>query len=257
MFDNLKKILLYTLASNIPELAAFLLSMVAQIPLPLGVLAVLCVDLGTDLLPAVSLAFEEAETDVMRQKPRRPQQDRLISEQLLFLSYGQLGLIQAASGFFTYFVIMAENGYWPSRLLGLRHAWESKAINDLRDSYGQEWTYDDRKVLEYTCQAGFLFSIVIVQWACVIQARTRRLSILQRPMNNWMLNFSLLFETLIAVLIIYLPGSTEGLQLAPLWPLWWLPGFAFSLLLLAYEELRKAIARKHQHTAWIYKETEY
>jgi sodium/potassium-transporting ATPase subunit alpha len=79
--------------------------------------------------------------------------------------------IQAAGGFFTYFVIMAENGFWPSRLLFLRRAWEARAINDLRDSYGQEWTYDDRKMLEYTCQAGFLFAIVVVQWACVIQAR--------------------------------------------------------------------------------------
>jgi hypothetical protein len=49
----------------------------------------------------------------------------------------QFGLVQAAAGFFTYFVIMAENGFWPSRLLGLRKFWESRAINDLRDSYDQ------------------------------------------------------------------------------------------------------------------------
>jgi sodium/potassium-transporting ATPase subunit alpha len=36
---------------------------------------------------------------------------------------------------------MAENGFWPSTLLGLRKAWDSHAVNDLRDSYGQEWTY--------------------------------------------------------------------------------------------------------------------
>ena len=49
----------------------------------------------------------------------------------------QVGLIQAAAGFFTYFVIMAENGFWPSRLLGIRIYWDSKAINDLKDSYDQ------------------------------------------------------------------------------------------------------------------------
>ena len=37
------------------------------------------------------------------------------------------------------FVILGENGFWPYRLLGLRDKWDSKAINDLRDSYGQEW----------------------------------------------------------------------------------------------------------------------
>ena len=118
MFENLKKCLLYSLSSNVAELSAFLFSMIAGIPLPLGVLAVLCIDLGTDMLPAISLAFEESEENLMRRKPRNPDTDHLINEKLIFLSYGQMGLIQAAAGFFTYFVIMAENGFWPDRLVG-------------------------------------------------------------------------------------------------------------------------------------------
>jgi hypothetical protein len=55
------------------------------------------------------------------------------------MSYGQLGMIQAGGGFFVYTVVMAENGFFPSRLLGLRKSWDSRAINDLEDSYGQEW----------------------------------------------------------------------------------------------------------------------
>ena len=49
------------------------------------------------------------------------------------------GMIQASAGFFVYFVILSENGFWPSRLFGLRKAWDSKGVNDLEDSYGQEW----------------------------------------------------------------------------------------------------------------------
>ena len=55
------------------------------------------------------------------------------------MAYGQIGMIQASAGFFTYFVIMAENGFLPNRLLGIRKEWDSKAVTDLRDSYGQEW----------------------------------------------------------------------------------------------------------------------
>lgn len=55
------------------------------------------------------------------------------------MAYGQIGMMQAAAGFFAYFVIMAENGFWPSTLLGIRKQWDSKAINDLQDSYNQEW----------------------------------------------------------------------------------------------------------------------
>jgi len=256
MYDNLKKCLLYALSSNVPEMAAFLLSMVAQIPLPLGILAILCIDLGTDLLPAIALAFEEPEENLMERKPRNIETDHLLNEKLLFLSYGQLGLIQAASGFFTYFVIMAENGFWPPRLLGLRMEWDSRAINDLRDSYHQEWSYDDRKQLEFSCQAGFLFSVVLVQWTCALQARSKRLSIFQRPPNNWVLNFAILFETILAFVIIYTPGAPMGLQLASLAPMWWLPGFAFSIVLVLYEELRKAISRKHPGS-WVDRETQY
>lgn len=55
------------------------------------------------------------------------------------MAYGQIGMIQAAAGFFVYFVIMAENGFLPLKLFGIRKQWDSKAINDLTDSYGQEW----------------------------------------------------------------------------------------------------------------------
>ena len=49
------------------------------------------------------------------------------------------GMIQALGGFFTYFVILAENGFLPARLLGVRLAWDDRSTNDLEDSYGQEW----------------------------------------------------------------------------------------------------------------------
>lgn len=58
---------------------------------------------------------------------------------LLSLAWGQIGLLQVTAGFFTWVVVMADNGFWPSRLVGIRKAWDAAAINDLADSYGQEW----------------------------------------------------------------------------------------------------------------------
>ena len=78
----------------------------------------------------------------MKRRPRDPKHDRLVNERLISMAYGQIGMIQASAGFFVYLVIMAENGFWPSRLLGLRKSWESKTLNDLEDSYGQEWVGD-------------------------------------------------------------------------------------------------------------------
>jgi len=91
------------------------------------------------------------------------------------------------AGFLTYFVIMSENGFFPSKLIGLRTSWDSSSINDLADSYGQEWTFRDRKVLEYTCQTAFFVAIVVVQWTDLIVCKTRRISILKQGFDNWYL----------------------------------------------------------------------
>lgn len=49
------------------------------------------------------------------------------------------GMIQALGGFFAYFVILAENGFLPSILVGIRLNWDDRSVNDLEDSYGQQW----------------------------------------------------------------------------------------------------------------------
>ena len=141
IFDNLKKSIAYTLTSNIPEISPFLFFILCDVPLPLGTVTILCIDLGTDMVPAISMAYEKAESDIMKRPPRNPFTDKLVNERLISMAYGQIGMIQASAGFFVYFVIMAENGFWPSRLFGLRKNWDSIAVNDLEDSYGQEWTY--------------------------------------------------------------------------------------------------------------------
>lgn len=39
-----------------------------------------CIDFGTDLIPAISLAYERAESDIMKRKPRNPKVDRLVTD---------------------------------------------------------------------------------------------------------------------------------------------------------------------------------
>jgi len=58
IFDNLKKSIAYTLTSNIPEITPFLLFIIAGIPLPLGTIAILFIDLGTDMVGVVFDVFK-------------------------------------------------------------------------------------------------------------------------------------------------------------------------------------------------------
>ncbi|XP_041320033.1 sodium/potassium-transporting ATPase subunit alpha-1 [Pyrgilauda ruficollis] len=256
IFDNLKKSIAYTLTSNIPEITPFLIFIIANIPLPLGTVTILCIDLGTDMVPAISLAYEQAESDIMKRQPRNPKTDKLVNERLISMAYGQIGMIQALGGFFTYFVIMAENGFWPSGLLGIRVQWDDRWINDVEDSYGQQWTYEQRKIVEFTCHTAFFVSIVVVQWADLIICKTRRNSVFQQGMKNKILIFGLFEETALAAFLSYCPGMDVALRMYPLKPTWWFCAFPYSLLIFVYDEVRKLIIRRNPG-GWVERETYY
>ena len=257
IFDNIKKSILYTLTHTIPELVPFLAYITFSIPLPLGTFTILCIDLGTDMIPAITLAHEKAESDIMRREPRNPFTDKLVGGQLLSHAYGQKGMMVVGAGFFTYFVVMAENGFMPGRLLGLRHHWDSPSINDLTDSFNQEWTYQSRKVLEQTCHTAYFVAIVTCQWVNVVICKTRRLSIFQHGFDNWPLSFAMVFEVGLAAFLVYFPGTDESLNLRPLRFHWWLPAVPFAFLMFLYEESRKAIIRHQPPASWLEKETCY
>ncbi|XP_074794719.1 sodium/potassium-transporting ATPase subunit alpha-3 isoform X2 [Natator depressus] len=256
IFDNLKKSIAYTLTSNIPEITPFLLFIMANIPLPLGTITILCIDLGTDMVPAISLAYEAAESDIMKRQPRNPRTDKLVNERLISMAYGQIGMIQALGGFFAYFVILAENGFLPSGLVGIRLNWDDRTVNDLEDSYGQQWTYEQRKVVEFTCHTSFFVSIVVVQWADLIICKTRRNSVFQQGMKNKILIFGLFEETALAAFLSYCPGMDVALRMYPLKPSWWFCAFPYSFLIFVYDEIRKLILRRNPG-GWVEKETYY
>jgi sodium/potassium-transporting ATPase subunit alpha len=256
IFDNLKKSIVYTLTSNIPEITPFLAFIAVGIPLPLGTITILCIDLGTDLIPAISLAYEQAERNIMQRKPRDPKRDKLVNNRLISLAYGQIGMIQAAAGFFTYFVILGDNGWLSSRLFNIRQQWDDKNINDLEDSFGQQWSYTDRKNIEFACNTGFFFSIVIVQWADLLISKTRINSLFQQGMKNYFLTFGLIAETCLAVLLSFAPGFSDILFLKGLRLQWILTPLVFSFLIWVYDELRKLLIRRFPGS-WVEIETYY
>uniref|UniRef100_A0A8C3L2C4 Sodium/potassium-transporting ATPase subunit alpha n=1 Tax=Chrysolophus pictus TaxID=9089 RepID=A0A8C3L2C4_CHRPC len=207
-------------------------------------------------VPAISLAYEQAESDIMKRQPRNPKTDKLVNERLISMAYGQIGMIQALGGFFTYFVIMAENGFWPSGLVGIRLQWDDRWINDVEDSYGQQWTFEQRKIVEFTCHTAFFVSIVVVQWADLIICKTRRNSVFQQGMKNKILIFGLFEETALAAFLSYCPGMDVALRMYPLKPTWWFCAFPYSLLIFLYDEIRKLIIRRNPG-GWVERETYY
>ena len=118
IFDNLKKCIIYVLVHITPEMVPFLLFVVLQIPLALQVVMILTIDLGTDLVPAIALAYEEMEGVIMEKPPRNAVTDRLAGLQLWAMGYFWLGGIETGLCFFTFLSIFWEFGFTPSSLYG-------------------------------------------------------------------------------------------------------------------------------------------
>lgn len=244
IFDNLKKSIMYTLTSSVPEMLPVLASILFSIPLPFNIELILCVDVGTDLLPAIALAYEKPESDIMRRAPRNPRHDKLVNSRMICMAYAQIGMTQSLAGFFTYFVILLYNGFMPSRLIGIRQEWEDSSVGSLRDSWGRSWSYARRMKLLNEARTGYFISIVITQMVDLIMCKTRRNSVFQQGMSNWFLNACFLFEAALTGCLLYLPGTDVIFKTAPLPFIWYLPCLSFAMMLWIYDEIRRLMVRR-------------
>ena len=103
---------MFALPSHLPlSLSLIRRYITLECPLPLGTVLILCVDLGTDMIPAISMAWETAESDIMKRPPRNADIDRLVTKKLIMFAYLQIGVIQALAGFYTFFVVLMDYGY--------------------------------------------------------------------------------------------------------------------------------------------------
>jgi len=243
IFDNLKKSIAYTLTSNIPEITPFLALIIFQIPIPLETIMILCIDLGTDMLPAIALAYEEAEGGIMQRVPRDKSKDRLVNAKLISLAYGQIGMIQAAAGFCCYFMVFNHYGLSFDDIQGtgfdyIDDSYKNTAIHGSPNIVAG-LGYDARMTILSKAQTAFLVSIVVAQWSDVIICKTRENSIFTQGMSNMTLNVGLFEETVLAIALVYCPPFQDAFGTESLDFKMWCYGVPFSFLIWVYDELRK------------------
>lgn len=137
IFDNLKKTISYIMAGNSSTLYPFIVFLAFGFPLAITPIKILCIAIGTDMVPAISLCYEPAESDIMKLPPRNPKIDFLVTPGLLLWSFLQAGITISLGGYMGYFLTMAQYGWMPWQLWQLRAHWD---INrEMTDWYGQEW----------------------------------------------------------------------------------------------------------------------
>jgi sodium/potassium-transporting ATPase subunit alpha len=72
-------------------------------------LLILTIDLGTELIPSVSLAYEDMEADIMNRPPRNSKKDRLVSRNLILYAYCVAGVINLSFCLLAYFYVFLEH----------------------------------------------------------------------------------------------------------------------------------------------------
>lgn len=219
VFENIRKFLTYILTSNIPEIVPYLAFVLFRIPLPLTVIQILAVDLGTDMLPALALGAERPGPTVM-QMPPRPGNQRLLSWSLLARSYLWLGLLQACIAMFAYFFVLYRGG------------WE----------YGEVLGTTDPLYVQAT--SACLAAIVIAQMVNVFMCRHPRQSALSFPLRqNDLLLLGLVVELSLILLIVYTPLGNRIFGTLAFAPIVWPLVLGLALGFGALEELRKLALR--------------
>jgi calcium-translocating P-type ATPase len=120
-FANVRRFLTYHLTDNVAELTPFVVWALSggQFPLALGVLQILALDIGTDLLPALALGAEPPRKGVLR-KPHRDQ--HLIDGSLLRRVFGVLGPAEAVVEMSAFVAVFVGTGWRPGEGFPTGHA---------------------------------------------------------------------------------------------------------------------------------------
>jgi sodium/potassium-transporting ATPase subunit alpha len=220
VFENIRKFLTYILTSNIPELVPYLAYVLLRIPLPLTVIQILAVDLGTDIVPALALGAERPDPDVMNQPPRS-RRERLLSWGILARAYLFLGVLEAAAAMAAFRFVLAHAGW----------------------RYSATLPRLDPVYLEATTAC--LAAIVVTQVVNVFLCRDPRKSSLGFGLfSNRLILVGLAVELALLLGIVYTPSGNWLFGTAPMRPSDWLVALPFAAGMWGLDEARKVWARR-------------
>ena len=275
IFENLKKCICYVLSSNVPQLVPFLLFIGLKMPLAIETICILLIDLGTDLAPAVSLAYEEPEEAIMRVPPRS-EHEHLVGPKMMFIAYLTIGVMQTFASFFAFIWVFNDFGFTVNSLmdagLGYREHYEALS-NDRKEFFGKMCINNDYYVKNHVikqgqncttdwftfrdevlaqAQAAYLMTVVWAQLANILIRKTQVASLFSKGKDGrpWMrafenipMNYSIISEILIICFLCLTPGvNTVFLMKQPTsiqcsCALWIIP------LCLIWDETRKYLCR--------------
>ena len=226
VYDNVRKFIFYIFVHATPEVAPFLLYALSggRIPLPLTVLQILAIDLGTETLPALALGREPAEPGIM-DRPPRPRGEGVIRPAMLYRAWVFLGLLSAGLVIGGFFFVLTRSSWHPDAAVGAHTA--------LHHVYQQATTMTFLGIV--ACQIGTAFA------ARTDRASLREVGVTSNPLLLW----GIAFEVVFAAAVTTLPGLRTVFGTSPP-PLSAVPLLAaFPIIVWGADEIRRWFIRRH------------
>ena len=184
VFSNIKKYLMYLLSSNVGEIGLMAGASLLGMPLPLTAVQILYVNLATDGLPALALAVDPPEDDLMRRPPRDPRIGIFTRPVLILTVLGGVWSMLVNIGLFA-------------------------------------WAMGSGRAATEAVTMTFV-SLVLIQFFKAYNFRSDRHSVLVRPFANKWLNLAIAWELAALALIIYVPALNGPFGTFPLPLLDWI-----------------------------------
>lgn len=226
VYENIRKFVSYIFSSNIPEIIPYLAYVIFRIPLPLTIIQILAIDLGTDMFPALALGAEKPSPEVMKQPPRNPK-ERLLNFPTLSRAYLFLGPIEAIAGLFGFFYVLKSGGWQWGEML------------------------PSNNILYMQATTACLTAIIISQVGNVFACRSMRESVFTLGFfTNKLIFMGIAFEIILQFFIVYHPWGNKIFGTSSLGINIWLMLIPFGILLLFADELRKWVSRKRQSSVF-------
>ncbi len=225
IFANVRKFITYHITSNCAELMPYIVFVVLGIPLPLTILQILIVDLGTDMVPALALGAELPEPESMTRPPRQ-KGERILTAGVFLRAYPLMGFFEGLCGLSAYWATLKAGGWHMGQPLEL-------------------W---DPLYLQATgaCLCGIIVGQMLVVFIC----RSETQSIFRRGLlGNRLMLLGVFIEILILVGINHLPPMQRLLGTGTVPLQGWLAMIPFLLAIQAVEEARKFMVRRQARPA--------
>jgi len=247
IFDNLVKTVAYTLSHLIPEVIPVLLALAASYPPALSTLLILVIDLGTELGPAVSLAYEDSEGDVMLRPPRDSKKDSLVNYRIVCYAFFQGGLIITAFAFMAFSLTLTMHGFPEYEWKTSDTYWSSNS--KAWPTNGHTFTGAEQWNTLVQAQSAYWAILTGTQVLHIFLCKTRTESIFTVGLfNNHVLIFGVGIEVALIALILFVPSSWVIFPTA-IFPaqIWGILGASWFVLFFWHETI-KFFKRRYPHS---------